>query len=208
MRFDNELFGQDLMKLMKVKMSELANELLANMKREAAGVSGLPGEWLSELQNALDSSLSEDKTNIIMRVGLSADNNPSDRNLFIGYISNYGMGQYTDKSNPDLSNYKKSEFFNRFRGNDLYIYTRTDKYFDVDSGTWKKGNKSNKWTQDGNDTTPKVIESYGHHPAFYWYENSIKWLGGEKGIQRKIQDMLKECVRELNKNTTKYIRLN
>lgn len=197
---DVELFSSDLINLVYKKMNNLADELLNNMKRESSKVTGLPKDWISELENTLGLKAEKSNDKVEISVGLRANGEPSTRGLFIGYISNYGMGQNSDRSNVDLKNYMQSIFFNPARGNGLWIYTRKDKYYDVDSDSWKQGAAENGKT--------KKIPAYGKHPAFHWYENSIKLLGGESGISQKIQEIIDESVNELSKNIMKYIKLN
>lgn len=168
-------------------LSNLANEVANNMRNEINSVQGLPEEWLNDLSSKIDVVCISEGSYIGYKVGLI---NKTERALFIAFISNYGMGSAADKQslNPYLKLYKSSSYYNSRRGNRMFIYTRSDDYYDVDKDMWVKGSADNE------KETRKLPNWYNNHPAFHWFENSLV-LSGLNG-NYKIKEIIHESVIE------------
>ena len=164
-----------------------ANEIANNMRSEINNVQGLPKEWLEDLSSKIDIVSTSIGSYIGYKVGLI---NRSERAIFIAFISNYGMGSAADKQslNPYLKLYKSSSYYNTRRGNRMFIYTRSDDYYDVDKDMWVTGSASNE------KETRKLPSWYNNHPAFHWFENSLI-LSGLNG-NYKIKEIIHESIVE------------
>lgn len=176
-------------------LHNLANEIAANMRSEISRVQGLPQDWIDTLISKITVRCESTDDVVKYVVGIL---DKEERTLFIAHIANYGMGSAADKQslNPYLKAYKASKYYNQRRGHRMFIYTRSDAYYDIRSGSWVQG------SADSEESTRKLPSWYNNHPAFHWFQNALSL----SGIRGKGNDKIKEVIRDSIIEAKLYMR--